>query len=267
MKIIRIINFISIVFFATSCMTFKNKHELIPVVKEDPIIKVEQFIENKCRLAKTPQFLAHFSSETMHLPPIEIEGIWEKNFSILKSSVVGPLGTEYFSFQLDGSNITYSSDQKISASNEYFEQFATLFSKIGAQGIRAFLCGEYAFQRVNKNDGIYVVKNTAEQKDNLNNQEALANNENAFDKNKYFSISTTDLSGTKLEVQSYVAITPKAEGYGVAINSRFYYGIFSSDSQIEVKWVGYVSHSLVLPTSVVFKSKEHIFSILFSDYQ
>ncbi len=254
-------------FLFSSCVTIKKKHELIPVLNDDPVLLIAQIVQNRCFIGKNPQFLADFSSENIRLPPVEIEGIWEKNFSVLKSSVIGPLGTEYFSFQLNGSDISYSSDKSVSVSNDYFEQFSNLFSKLGALGIRSFMCGEYAFKTQKNKDGIYIVKTKVRKEFSENIQTNIDEEVNNFEQNKYFSISNIDISGANIEVQSYLSITPKDSGFAVAIDSRFYYGIFSQDSQVEVKWVGFVNSNKVQPTSTVFRSKDQTFSIYFSEFQ
>lgn len=267
MKSKNIFFIILVVILFNSCVTIKKKHELVPVLNDDPVLLIAQIIQNRCFVGKNPQFLADFSSENIRLPPVEIEGIWEKNYSILKSSVIGPLGSEFFSFQLNGSDISYSSDKSVSVPNDYFEQFSTLFSRIGSLGIRSFMCGEYAFKTQKNNDGIYIVKTKVRKEFSENIQTNIDEEVNNFQQNKYFSISNINISGANIEVQSYVSITPKDNGYAVAIDSRFYYGIFSQDSQVEVKWVGFVSSNNVLPTSTVFKSKDQTFSIYFSEFQ
>ncbi|WGL61069.1 hypothetical protein QEJ31_05605 [Pigmentibacter sp. JX0631] len=258
---------VTLIILLTSCVTMKKKHELVPVLNDDQVLKISQIIQNRCFVGKNPQFLADFSTESLRLPPIEIEGIWEKNFSLLKSSVIGPLGTEFFSFQLDGTDISYSADKNISISNDYFEQFSLLFSKLGANGIRSFMCGEYAFKTQKSNDGLYIVKEKVRKEYSENIQTNIDKEVNNFEQNKYFSISNIDVSGKDIEVQSYVSVTAKDNGYAVAIDSKFYYGFFAHDTQIEVKWVGYVAQNILKPTSVVFRSKNQTFSIYFSEFQ
>ncbi|WP_397599485.1 hypothetical protein [Silvanigrella sp.] len=254
-------------FILSSCVSSKKKQELIAVKKEDPINEVVKTIKEKCYKASNPQFLADFSTDSIRLPPIEMEGAWKNNYNLLKTSVIGPLGEEYYSFDIDENKINYNSTSSNIIANDYFEQFSSLFSKIGAKGLRSFLCGEYAFVKQKDNNGIYIVREKKEKTDSDGNeivpQEVEINESN----NKYFSISNIDISGSNIEVQSYVSLTKNENGYAIIVNSRFYYGLFSQDTQVEVKWIAFVNPLEIRPTSAIFRSNENKFSIIFSEYQ
>ncbi len=254
-------------FVFSSCVSSKKKQELILVKKEDPINEVVKIIKEKCYKASNPQFLADFSTDSVRIPTIEMESVWKNNYNLLKTSVIGPLGEEYYSFDIDENKINYNSTNNVIISNDYFEQFSSLFSKIGAKGLRSFLCGEYAFLKQKDNNGIYIVREKKEQKALEANDIAQQDPETNDSNNKYFSISNIDISGSNIEVQSYVSLTKNENGYAIIVNSRFYYGFFSHDTQVEVKWIAFVNPLEVRPTSAIFRSKENKFSIIFSEYQ
>lgn len=257
----------SSLFLLTSCVSSKTKKELIEVKKEDQINEVVKIIKDKCFKANKPQFLADFSTDSIRLPPVEMEGVWQNNYELLKTSVIGPLGEEYFSFDIDANKISYNSKNNVLVSNDYFEQFSTLFAKIGSKGLRSFLCGDFAFSKQKDNNGIYIVREIKENKISESSEGVQPEVQENILNNKYFSISNIEISGTNIEVQSYISLTKNENGYGVIINSRFYYGIFSQDTQIEVKWTAFVNPLIVRPTATTFRSREDTFLVNFSEYQ
>ncbi len=251
----------------SSCMSLKKERELLKVEVNDPINNVVKLIQDRCYQAKKPQFLADFSTESMLTPPFEMEGVWENGYDLLKTSVIGPLGEEYLSFDIKENELNYNNQSNLLYSND-FGKISSLLATIGAKGLRGFLCGRFAFQVSNKNDGIFIVK------DKLNEDalpKLIEKIETPKNKNisneKYFSISTIHISEHNIEVQSNVFLTKKGNGYGVLVNSHFYYGPFSQEAQVEVKWTGFVNSNDVFPTSTVFRTKEDTYGINFSEYQ
>jgi hypothetical protein len=256
------------ILFLSSCVSSKKERELLRVGNDDPINNVVKMIQDRCYQAKRPQFLADFSTESMLTPPFQMEGVWENNYNLLKASVIGPLGEEYLSFDIEGYNLHYNNQSNLLTSNDDFGSISSLLATIGAKGLRGFLCGQFAFQVSDKNDGVFIVI------DKLNEgslpelkQKTETPKSNDLPNKKYFTISTIDISGHNIEVQSNVSLTKKGNGYGVIVNSRFYYGLFSQDAQVEVKWVGFVNSTDVFPTSTVFRTKEDTYGVNFSEYQ
>ena len=134
--------------------------------------------------------------------------------------------------------------------------------------LRNFLCGRYAFQILSKNDGVFIVKEKLTEEQKLNPIQKIESSEKNINENKkYFSISTIDISDHNIEVQSYVSLTKKGNGYGVIVDSRFYYGPFSSDANIEVKWIGFVNSDGVFPSSTVFRTNNGTFGVNILEYQ
>lgn len=263
------ITFILSILFLSSCMSSKQERELLKVENNDPVNNVVKLIQNHCYEAKRPQFLADVSTENMKTPPFVMEGIWENNYNLLKASVIGPLGEEYLSFDIDGYKLNYNNQSDLFTSNDHFGQISSLLSKIGAKELRNFLCGRFAFQIFDKNDGVFIVKEKLNEEslpELIQKTEISKSNYDASNK-KYFSISTMNISGYNIEVQSSVSLTKKGNGYGVIVNSRFYYGPFSQNAQIEVKWAGFVNSTDVFPTSTVFRTKEETYEVNFSEYQ
>lgn len=234
----------------------------------DPINNVVKVIQDRCYQAQSPQFLADFSTESMLTPAFEMEGVWENNFDLLKTSVIGPLGEEYLSFDIKGYELNYNNNSNLLTSNDDIGTITSLLATIGAKGLRGFLCGLFAFQVLDKNDGIFIVKDKVNE-DTLPKliEKTETPKNNNISNEKYFSISTINISGHNIEVQSNVFLTKKGNGYGVLVNSRFYYGPFSQDAQVEVKWTGFVNANNVFPTSTEFRTKEETYGINFSEYQ
>jgi hypothetical protein len=263
----RVFFVLSILFFS-SCTSLNKEQELLKVEISDPVNNVVKIILDSCYQAKKPQFLADFSSESMLSPPFEMEGVWENNYDLLKTSVIGPLGEEYLSFDIKGYELNYNNQSNLLTSNVDFEKVSSLIATIGAKGLRGFLCGRFAFQFTDKNNGIYIVND----RENFDSLSEMAGKKKISEKNvilnkKYFSISTYNISGHNIEIQSHVSLTKKGEGYGVFVNSRFYYGLFSQDAQVEVKWTGFVNSNTVFPTSTVFRTMEDTYVINFNEYQ
>ena len=253
------------ILFLSSCTSLIKEKELLRVGDDDPILNVVKIIQDRCYQAKQPQFLADFSTESMLTPPFEMEGVWENNYNLLKASVIGPLGEEYLSFDINENNLTYNNQSNLLTSNDSFGQISSLLANIGSKGLRGFLCGQFAFQKSEKNDGLYIVKNKLDEA-SLSELSKKSENKEIIN-SKYFSISTINISGHNIEVQSNVSLTKKGNGYGVVVNSRFYYGLFSQDAQVEVKWLGFVNLTDVFPTSTTFRTKEDTYGVNFSEYQ
>lgn len=268
---IRVAFYLSILFLSSCVSTKKEELELIKVESDNPVHNIVKVIHDRCYQVNQPQFLADFSLESMRSPPFEMEGVWKNNFNLLKASVIGPLGEEYLSFEIDGNSLKYHNQSKLLTSNDNFGQISSLLADIGAKGLRDFVCGEYAFQTSEKNDGIYLVKEKSIEKSLPEMTEKMEKTEipqnNDVQNKKYFTISTIHLSGHKIEVQSNFSLTKKGNGFGVVVNSRFYYGLFSQDAQVEVKWIAFVDETNVYPTSTIFRTKEDTYRVNFTEYQ
>lgn len=237
-----------LILFFCSCINSKVNKSLIRVEMNDPINNAILVIQEQCYKTKHPQFLANFIIDDSILLPLEIEGAWEENFNLLQANFIGPLGEEYFSFQMNKNILNYNKYSKSLDSNNSLNQISSLMKMVGAKGLRNFLCGQFAFQILNKNDGVFLVKE---------------NNE----KDKYFTISTIEIDDNNIEVQSSISLTKNKNGYALIINSRFYYGIFSTEAPIEVKWIGFISEKELFPTSLFFKTKENNFQFNFTEFQ
>jgi hypothetical protein len=252
----------------SSCTTPKIMRELQVVEKSDPVNQVVNLIQNKCFQSKQPQFLADIRSNNTKMLPFNLEAIWENNYNLLKASAIGPLGEEYLSFDIIKHEFKYYGYPNLQNLDHNFKQITSLLAKIGAKELRNFLCGQYAFQIFSKNDGVFIVKEKLTEEQNLNyipKKEKIEKNSSG--NKKYFSISTIDISDHNIEVQSYVSLTKNKNGYAVIVDSRFYYGPFTSDADVEIKWIGFVNSDGVFPTSTVFRTNNGTFGVNILDYQ
>ncbi|APJ04755.1 hypothetical protein [Silvanigrella aquatica] len=271
-----------VILFFVSCVSSRKKNEFLKADAADLVHNVVKVIQDRCYNAKNPQFLGEFSTGSMKIAPYEMEGVWENNYNLLKASVIGPLGEEYLSFSVDGYKVNYNNSSRVLVDNDYFAQISSLIASMGAKELRSFLCGQYAFHISDENDGIFIVKETSpelktENKKPIDNINKVEENELKIEypdekvifNKKYFAISTIQISSYNIEIHSNVSITknPKGNGFGVIVNSRFFYGPFSNDAQVDVKWVGYINNNNVYPSSTIFRTKEETFSVSFIEYQ
>ncbi|RDB36332.1 MAG: hypothetical protein DCC88_05470 [Spirobacillus cienkowskii] len=271
----KIIVIISFFILFNSCISMKIKKELVRVDSKDKILDIINQIQNKCFSSKNPQFFADFIIDGKEKFSLQMEGVWKNNYNTFKSTAIGPLGEDYLSFELNGYDINYLTEQNTVYSHQSFEKISSFLSGLGSKGLRNIFCGRLPFQFVSEEDGIFYVKDKEDKNDKkeiLNKKEAesllsnkTVNLPNIINKS-YFSRSTINLLDREVYVNSYISVTKNNNGYGIIANSRFYYGPFVKDSDLELKWVGFVNSDVVVPTSVMFRTTYDIFIIDIHEY-
>jgi hypothetical protein len=274
-KFFKIIVFISFFILFSSCTSLKLKKELVSVDSKDKILEIINQIQIKCFSAKNPQFFADFTIDGKEKFSLQMEGVWKNNYNTFNSSALGPLGEDYLSFELNGYDINYLSEQHTVYSHQSFEKISSFLSGLGSKGLRNIFCGRLPFQFVSDEDGVFYVQEIQDKNDkkeilNKKDAESLLSNKNLNLQNivnkSYFSRSTINLLGREVYVNSYISVTKNNNGYGIITNSRFYYGLFAKDSDLELKWVGFVNSDVVVPTSVMFRTAYDVFIIDINEY-
>ncbi|KAB8028139.1 hypothetical protein [Fluviispira multicolorata] len=253
---------IIILFLFSSCTTMRSR-QLERVQEDNAVTRVSATINSLCFQDKNPQFLADINSSNFRVPSFQLEAIWENSFAQLKGSVVGPLGEEYSSFEVKGNKIDYTFHSESVSDNDALNQMTSVFAKIGSKNLRKFLCGSYAFEKLNEVDGIFTEVKTVDG-NSFNSEINLAPISN---KRQFITISTLVIDNNEVEVQSNLSLERKGLGYSLVMNSQFYYGPFSKESDVRVRWAGYALADNVYPTELTFKIGTDIYTINVTEYQ
>ncbi|WP_186647931.1 hypothetical protein [Fluviispira vulneris] len=258
----KITNSFLVILLICSCTTLRSR-KLEKVPEDEAISRVSSTITSLCSSDNNPQFLADINSSNFRVPSFQMEAIWENKFNRLKGSVIGPLGEEYSSFEVNKNKIDYTFQSEAVLDTDSLNQMTSLFAKIGAKNLRAFICGGYAFQKINSNDGLFL-----ELKEEEKNKNHTENNFTPVEnKRQYIAISTVNISDNNIEVQSKLNLERKGLGYTLVMNSQFFYGFFSNETDIYVRWAGYVLADNIYPSELIFRIGSDVYTINLSEYQ
>ncbi|BBH54195.1 hypothetical protein [Fluviispira sanaruensis] len=245
-----------------SCTTLRSR-KLDKVPEDEAIQRISATIASLCSSNNNPQFLADINSSNFRVPSFQLEAIWENKFNRLKGSVIGPLGEEYSSFEVNKNKIDYTFQTEAILDTDSLNQMTSLFAKIGSKNLREFICGGYAFKKINSNDGIFV-EAKEDEKNKIYTEQDLKPIEN---KRQYIAISTVKISDNEIEVQSNLSLERKGLGYTLVMNSQFYYGLFSNETDVYVRWAGYVLADNIYPSELTFRIGSDVYTINLSEYQ
>lgn len=243
-----------------SC-TSVTKQELYPVEKSSPIYKTATHLSTICFKSKEPQLAGDliFNSSS-----VEWEAIWENDFNNFKSSLIDPLGGDLYSFEIDDHNFIKKEKTTHNSSihSKNIKKLQDFLSSIGSKQLRSFICGEYAFRFKNKSDGLFLKVNSEEKKlDPLKFIEIIQNDR------QFISISSIKVEHADIEVQSNISYEKQKNGESFIIDSKFYYGLFTNESPVKLKWTGYLSDKQVYPTQLNIKLNDNDFTIYLNDFK
>ena len=235
--------------FLVSCTT-PSSQKLVSVAADSDIYFVSGRVNDLCLSSKDPQFLTEFSSLGTGTD-FQLEGVWKNNYSILNMQVLGVFGEQYAYFELNDHKINVFSARKNILANPEIKNLINFISSIGSHELRNIFCGSYAFKQDKINNTIFV-------KDNVSSK-----NDTFFTKNEQ------EIDGHSIEVQSDLELVDSAdddEGYDLTIKSKFLYGFFGSNTNLEVDWMGYVDEDEVTPKIINFNYENKQYELKILDY-
>jgi hypothetical protein len=233
-------------FFLNSCTTFHSLKKNPVTLQTDPAILIfAKSICADCYKVDKPQFLIELSTSSgTSQATFKIEGIWQNNYHLLRGNVIGLFGEEYLSFYIDKNTFFLDPNKKFLSDQVELKKIFSLFSDLGAKGLRSLLCGEFAFLKKDPSDGIFAEKNSRK------------TDEPEIEK-KYFSFSTLEIFDKKIKVNSQVTLSPKGTAYELKTQSVFTEGFFLPTSQFKLYWQGFAYANTVTPQKISFFSSGH----------
>jgi len=202
-------------------------------INQDPrLVEIAKKLNSSCFETKNPNFSAQLNS-TKFLPTVTVEGVWKENLNVFYLEFSDPIGENQGGFRLKDHMLEthFKETDKIHFNEN--DPLLSFLSSIGSHGMRKMLCGCYAMN-----------------KDRFDEQTVLQINRHDIKIKNTFSISNQDHNTI------------------LTIDSRYFYGFFSSDADIQTTWTGLVEKNGVRTKSIrfTFENSDSYF-IDFMDYE
>lgn len=239
--------FIFIFLILNSCTT--SSENSIAASQDSDIYYVSERVRDLCLDSDDPQFLTQFSSLNSSTS-FQLEGVWKNNYTLLNMQVLGAFGEQYAYFELNNHQIKVFSMRQNILEDEKIKNLIHIVSSLGPIQLRNLFCGSYALQNDKKNEVFYL------------------KNDPRYIKDTYSTKSTLNIDDHTLDVQSDFILenSTNNKGYNLTINSQFLYGIFSSNSNFNVEWIGYVDDEQVSPKLINFNYEKDNYEFKILDY-
>lgn len=243
-----VIILISLTVFLFSCTTTSTNDE-VAVGADSDIYYVAERVNELCFNSKSPQFLTELSSFRPDAGnsgvDFQLEGVWKNDYKTLNMQVIGEFGEQYAYFELNEHEIKVFSSRKNILESPEVKNLIQFISSLGAHELRQMFCGSYAFHPTEKN---ILMKG----------DDFLVDNKQEIDGHNFDVQSNLNLEDSPSNSNE--------DGYDLTIQSKFLYGFWGGDSQLNLNWSGFVDDEKVIPKTINFNYEKNQYELSVLDY-
>ena len=219
----------------------------LPLPPSDRMPSLAVTAERTCFAPATGSFLADLKA--VNMPPVALEGTWDKKFQEFTAQVLSPLGEALAKFEFRAGTFYVTLNDTSNAQRDEINAFAGLMASIGPQALRAMACGLHVAK--GQNEKYFKPATRVELDDSARTQ--------------YASQLEFALPEHLLQVDSLFSITESAQKFDVKAKSTFEGGLFNSNVA-KVDWEGTWSKTSLTPRLLKISSSEIELILGFSEF-